>query len=119
VVLVVEDDLNVRRLIVRILKAQGYTMLEAAGAQEALELCRTHSKPFDLLITDVVMPRMNGRELAGQLKAMNAKLKVLYVSGYSEGEHGRPAGLGRDVPFLPKPFTSFDLARKVRDVCDS
>jgi PAS domain S-box-containing protein len=119
VVLVVEDDLNVRRLIVRILKAQGYTLLEAAGAQEAIELCRTHSKRLDLLITDVVMPRMNGRELAGQLKAMNAKLKVLYVSGYSEGEYGRPAGLSRDVPFLPKPFTSFDLARKVRDVCDS
>jgi CheY-like chemotaxis protein len=118
-VLVVEDDPNVRRLIGRILKAQGYAVLEAGGSQEAIELCRAHSSRLDLLITDIVMPKMNGPELAAQLKTLDANLKVLFVSGYGEGEHRRPALLDREAPFLQKPFTTYDLARKVRDLCDS
>jgi CheY-like chemotaxis protein len=118
-VLAVEDDPNLRRLIGRILKAQGDAVLEAGGSQEAIELCRTHSSRLDLLITDIVIPKMNGPELAAQLKTLNSNLKVLFVSGYGECEHRRPALLDREAPFLQKPFTTYELARKVRDLCDS
>jgi PAS domain S-box-containing protein len=118
-VLVVEDDPNVRRLIVRILANQGYTVLEAAGSREAIDLCRADSRRPDLLISDIVMPRMNGHELAVQMKQQFGGLKILFVSGYGDGEHRRSAALGPETPFLQKPFTTYDLSRKVREICDS
>jgi PAS domain S-box-containing protein len=118
-VLVVEDDQNVRRLIGRILKNQGYAVLEAAGSMEAIELCRTDPRRIDVLITDIVMPRMNGHELATNLRRRLTGLKVLFVSGYGEGELRRSNAFNRDTPYLQKPFTTYDLARKVRDICDS
>jgi CheY-like chemotaxis protein len=118
-VLVVEDDSNVRRLIVRILRNQGYTVLEAAGSREAIELCRAESRRPDLLISDIVMPRMNGHELAARLKKQFRGMKVLFVSGYGEGEHRRSAPIDTETPFLQKPFTTYDLSRKVREICDS
>ena len=114
----VDDDASVRQLIGRVLSARGYCVLEAAGAQEAIALSRTATRRFDLLITDVVMSRMNGRELAAQLKALDGDLKVLFVSGYGESQSGGP-NLDGETPFLQKPFTTYDLARKVRDLCDA
>ncbi len=118
-VLVVEDDPNVRRLIARILRTQGYTVLEAGGSRDAIELCRTDSRRPDLLISDIVMPRMNGHELAAQLKKQFSGLKILFVSGYGEGEHRRTVPLAPQTPFLQKPFTTYDLSRKVREICDA
>jgi nitrogen-specific signal transduction histidine kinase len=118
-VLVVEDDPNVRRLIGHILRNQGYTVLEASGSREAIDLCRTDSRRPDLLISDIVMPRMNGHELAAHLMKQFSGMKVLFVSGYGEGEHRRSTPLGAETPFLQKPFTTYDLSRKVREICDS
>lgn len=118
-VLVVEDDANVRRLIARILRTQGYTVLEAAGSRDAIELCQAISRRPDLLISDIVMPRMNGHELAAHMKKQFRGLKVLFVSGYGEGEHRRTVPFDPEIPFLQKPFTTYDLSCKVRELCDS
>jgi two-component system cell cycle sensor histidine kinase/response regulator CckA len=113
-VLVVEDDSQVRALIRGILARHGYLVLDAASPQAALQL----TEPFDLLLTDVILPRMGGRELAGRLTAARPGLKVLYMSGYSEHAimlHGVEEGLA----VLHKPITPDVLLRKVREVLDS
>ena len=117
-VLVVEDQAEVRTLTTRILEARGYTVLEAAGADDALRLVDGNGERIDLLLTDVVMPGMNGRELAARLTAQRGDLKVLFVSGYT-GEAIRQHGLLESgAAFLQKPFSPDVLARKVRDVLD-
>jgi CheY-like chemotaxis protein len=117
-VLVVEDQAEVRALTTRILEARGYTVLEAAGADDALRVVDGNAKRIDLLLTDVVMPGMNGRELAERLTAQRRDLKVLFVSGYT-GEAIRQHGLLESgAAFLQKPFSPDVLARKVRDVLD-
>ncbi|MGH7528964.1 MAG: MASE1 domain-containing protein [Gemmatimonadales bacterium] len=117
-VLVVEDQAEVRGLTVRILEARGYTVLAAENGREALELAGRHLKRIDLLLTDVVMPGLNGRELALRLTAQRRDIKVLFVSGYT-GEAIRQHGLVElDAAFLQKPFTPDVLARKVRETLD-
>ena len=118
-VLVVEDQAEVRALTTRILEARGYTVLEAASADDALRLADGNAKRIDLLLTDVVMPGMNGRELAERLAAQRRDLNVLFVSGYT-GEAIRQHGLLESgAAFLQKPFSPDVLARKVRDVLDA
>jgi PAS domain S-box-containing protein len=117
-VLLVEDEEAVRNLARRVLRHGGYRVLEAANGQEALAVAERHKEPIDLLLTDVIMPRMGGRELAGRLRGTWADLRVLFTSG-----HANDDGLGRFVQgenasFLAKPFTSFELSRKVREVLD-
>jgi PAS domain S-box-containing protein len=115
-VLVVEDEEGVRRLIRDVLELQGYTVLEAASGESALE--RTEGFPhIDLLVTDVVMPKMSGRDLAEALKLLRPEIKVLFLSGYTDRavvEHG----VGASDNFLQKPFTPVALARAVRQVLD-
>jgi PAS domain S-box-containing protein len=118
-VLVVEDHADVRRLAVTALTEYGYQALEAAGPQEALELAASHTAPIDLLVTDVVMPRMTGKELATRLSESRPELKVLYMSGYTENVIGHQGVLDAGVNFLAKPFVPEDLARKVRQVFDA
>lgn len=118
-VLVVEDQAEVRRLTTRVLEARGYTVLAAESGGEAAQLAGRYLKRIDLLLTDVVMPGVNGRELALRLVAGRRDLKVLFVSGYT-GEAIRQHGLlEMGAAFLQKPFTPEVLARKVREVLDS
>ena len=118
-VLVVEDEDVVRGLAVRILKHQGYTVLEASHASAGLELCRTHPARIDLLLTDVVMPGgLNGRQLAEQATAIWPHLRVVLMSGYTTDALVH-YGVDKGVPFLQKPFTLRQLAGKVREVLDT
>jgi CheY-like chemotaxis protein len=115
-VLVVEDHAEVRKLATGILKKNGYRLLEAANGPEALQIAGGFTEPIDLLLTDVVMPAMTGRELAGRLQAARPGLKVLYTSGYSSDVIARQGVLNPGVAYLPKPFAPLDLAAKVREV---
>jgi len=115
-VLVVEDQPEVRKLTLAMLESQGYRLLEAANGSEALLLCEQYPEPIHLLVTDVVMPGMTGRELARLLVALRPSLKTLYTSGYPANAIAHEGVLDPGVAYLPKPFSPAQLAAKVRDV---
>ena len=115
-VLVVEDEASVRALVVEVLDECGYAVLEAGTPEEALRRARAHPGPIDLLLTDVVMPGMNGRELACQLGAERPGVPVLYMSGYSDRAIVERGVLDDGVEFLPKPFTPATVAARVQQV---
>jgi GAF domain-containing protein/nitrogen-specific signal transduction histidine kinase/ActR/RegA family two-component response regulator len=118
-ILLVEDEGDVRALARDLLREQGYTVLEAATSTEAIEIGQRHRDPIHLLVTDVVMPRMSGRELAERLLALRPDLRVLYISGYPDDVLA-PHDVDRaERVLLPKPFTSETLARAVRRVLDA
>jgi signal transduction histidine kinase len=113
-ILVVEDEAGVRELACQFLRVKGYTVLEAHDGQEALEIARQHTGTIHLLLSDMVMPRMNGGELAAKLKAIRPDTRVAFMSGYSEFSRG---DLGRgfpDAPVLQKPFSPVSLVEIVR-----
>ena len=117
-VLLVEDESGVRALARRALKEFGYRVLEATNGVEALTVARACTDPIDLLLTDVVMPEMGGRELAQVLRQERPETRVLFTSGYPDS-----GGMALDVaesrvPYLPKPYTPNELAQKVREVLD-
>jgi CheY-like chemotaxis protein len=114
-VLIVEDEPSILKLARRILERQGYTVLTAADPTMALKVAEEHPVRIDLLITDVIMPGMNGRELAERLQPLHPGLKVLYMSGYTADVIGQRGALDTDVHFIPKPFSNQALAEKVRD----
>ncbi len=118
-ILVVEDDELVRGITVRSLRALGYRILLAEDGEDALRVVDNHSGDIDLVVTDVAMPRMGGPELAEQLTARNPRVKVLFVSGYSEQELTERMALAQNRAFLDKPFTASMLARKLREMLDS
>jgi CheY-like chemotaxis protein len=113
-ILVVEDQVEVRRLAVAALQKYGYRVLEAADGKAALRLSREFAGPLDLLLTDVVMPGMTGRELADRLLELRPHTRVLFVSGYTEGAISYRGVLQSEVAYLQKPFTPQGLAQKVR-----
>jgi len=115
-ILVVEDEAAVRSLVVETLQAHGYQVLEAATPQAGLELAATHGRPIDLLLTDIVMPEMNGRQLYEQIMGKTGPLKVLYMSGYTDNVIVHHGILGKGVDFLQKPFSINRLLQKVRAV---
>jgi len=117
-VLLVEDAAPVRALARRSLEAHGYHVIDASDGPSALELSARHGAPIDLLVTDVVMPGMSGRELAERLAPVRPGMKVLYTSGYTDDAMVRQGVLNAGVAFLQKPFVPDSLARKVRDVLD-
>jgi signal transduction histidine kinase/ActR/RegA family two-component response regulator len=117
-ILVVDDTAIVRRLTRDVLAGAGYEVLEAAGADEALQVAAGHATPIDVVVTDVVMPGRNGVELVDRLRATRPMLRVLYVSGYTELGIVREGLLAGDAAFLQKPFTPEDLLRKVRQVLE-
>jgi PAS domain S-box-containing protein len=118
-VLVVEDQEEVRSLVVEILTMQGYNVLKASGGEEALRICRTARKPIDLLLTDMVMPGMGGRELAERMMRTSPGLKVILMSGYTEDGVVQWGTVIQGMEFLQKPFSVDTLARKVRKVLDA
>jgi CheY-like chemotaxis protein len=115
-VLVVEDQADVRRLATGILHAHNYTVLEAPDATTAIDLAERHPSPIHLLLTDVVLPGMNGRELAERLRVQRPEIKILYTSGYTRDVIAHRGVLDREVCFIPKPYSPEALAAKVREV---
>jgi two-component system, cell cycle sensor histidine kinase and response regulator CckA len=118
-VLVVEDDQAVLGLARRSLEAEGYTVLAAADGPDALRLVERHGGPIHLLVTDVVMPGMSGRELAAQIGARRIGVRVLFMSGYPGDAVVHGGALAPGSAFLQKPFGPERLARKVREVLDA
>ncbi|MEW6364583.1 MAG: GAF domain-containing protein [Acidobacteriota bacterium] len=117
-VLVVEDEEVVRRLAVEILKRQGYEVLEARNGGEAFLVCEQQQEAIDLILTDVVMPKMSGPDLVDRLRHIRQDFKVLYMSGYADEAvvyHGVREG---EMSFIQKPFSLESLSRRVRDVLD-
>jgi len=114
-ILLVEDEEGVRRLVRNMLARQGYRVLEAAGAEEALRLWEQAADRIDLLLTDVVMPGMSGRQLALRLLAARPELKVVYMSGYAGDALGEQGVLAPDVVLIQKPFTPRLLLRRIRE----
>jgi two-component system cell cycle sensor histidine kinase/response regulator CckA len=117
-VLVAEDERDVRILAIQILKRQGYKILEAANGGEALLICEKHRGEIHLMLTDIVMPGMSGRELAERLLQLHPEMKVLYMSGYPYHAVMRHGILGEEPNFIQKPFSLQALVNKVREVLD-
>jgi two-component system CheB/CheR fusion protein len=117
-VLLVEDEDTVRALVRTILEGRGYTVAEARNGREGLKLCQTHPGKFDLLLTDVVMPELGGRELAEAALKLRPGLKVVFMSGHTQDVILRE-GVQQGTAFLHKPFTPMQLAEKVRETLDS
>ena len=115
-VLLVEDEDSVRQLVRETLESRGYRVLEAANGQAALTLAASHRNQIHLLITDVIMPGLNGHELVQQLLRARPAIKVLYLSGYAQDAFPTPLAADAQKTFLQKPFTLQSLARKVREI---
>jgi two-component system cell cycle sensor histidine kinase/response regulator CckA len=115
-VLLVEDEESVRELVRETLKGKGYVVMEAADGINGMKVAESHTGKIDILITDVVMPGMSGRELAKRITAARQTTKVLFLSGYTEDAIIHEGVLEPGTAFLQKPFTLQALARKVRDV---
>ncbi len=118
-ILLVEDEANLRYLARQFLEKQGYRVMEAADGAVAMQIAVAHEGVIHLLLTDVIMPGMNGRELAQRISEIRPNVKVLYMSGYTENVIGRNGTLDAGVRLLQKPFTLHDLKSKVREVLDS
>ncbi|MFN8588654.1 MAG: PAS domain S-box protein [Candidatus Eisenbacteria bacterium] len=117
-VLVVEDEPALRGLARRFLEQAGYTVLTATDGEHALEVCARHVGPIHLLLTDVVMPRLGGGRLAQELVSRTPRLRVLYMSGYTDDAIARHGMLEPGMHFLAKPFTSRELLRKIREALE-
>jgi two-component system cell cycle sensor histidine kinase/response regulator CckA len=116
--LLVEDQKELRELVREMLQMNGYTVVEAGDGLEALEICQKHEGRIDLMLSDVVMPQMGGRELAQRLATIRPEMKVLYMSGYTSNAIVHHGILDPGTALLQKPFTPDSLARKVREVLD-
>ncbi|MGB9178004.1 MAG: ATP-binding protein [Pyrinomonadaceae bacterium] len=118
-VLLVEDEEIVRDMTQEILRMNGYQVLESSHGKEALAVCQQHQGPIHLMLTDVVMPQMSGRELAERLMPLRPEMRVLYMSGYTDDAIVHHGVLDEGMAFIEKPFTPNALARKVRESLDA
>jgi CheY-like chemotaxis protein len=117
--LVVEDEDGVRNMACKVLKQQGYEVIEADSGGNAYIICKKLKRPVDLVITDIIMPHMSGAELINKLNETWPDLKVLYMSGYTEDAIVHHGVLKTGIPFLNKPFRPIEIALKVREVLDN
>jgi CheY-like chemotaxis protein len=118
-ILVVEDDNDVRAYIVEVLRSLNYHVLEAQDAESALGVFERNSEDVDLLLTDVVLPGVNGRELARRLRMRRPHMKVLFMTGYSRNAIIHQGRLDPDVELIQKPITQADLAGRIRDLLEA
>jgi PAS domain S-box-containing protein len=118
-ILLVEDEVDVRTLVKETLEMMNYKVIEAADGKQALQMCKRFKKPIQLVLTDVVMPNMSGRELVDELNKIRPEIKSLYMSGYTENAIVHKGVLDPGTQFLQKPFTPLDLVQKVREVLDN
>jgi two-component system cell cycle sensor histidine kinase/response regulator CckA len=120
-ILLVEDDASLREVTYEFLQSSGYTVIAAESPEQALRLAESHNGRIDFLLTDIIMPKMNGRELATRLVKMQPAMKVLYVSGYADGivRDGSHGPLEEGLAFLQKPFTRRGLTHKIREILDA
>jgi len=119
-ILLVDDEPQVVTLIREMLLREGYNVLGAGDGEEALQIAGDRETRIDMLLTDIVMPQLNGRDLADRLKSMRPGLKVLYMSGFMKEAILKYYGISiTGIPFLQKPFTRETLSRKVREVLDT
>ena len=117
-VLLAEDESSLRRLVADFLRSNGYRVVEAENGEQASEMAKRHEGPLHLLVTDLVMPRMGGRDLAGQVQVRHPNLPVIFLSGYDSEISQYAATIEPGTAFLQKPFSLTDLARKARDLLD-
>jgi CheY-like chemotaxis protein len=118
-ILLVEDDESIRKLGVAILEKYGYMILSAGDGEEALQLAGAHEGEISLLLTDVVMPRMGGRELCDRIRQQRPEIKVLYMSGYTDNAIVHQGVLDQGTAFLQKPYSPTSLAKKVKEVLEA
>jgi PAS domain S-box-containing protein len=118
-ILLVEDDLEVRQVAMRILRQNGYRVLEAGNGADALRICEDEGDDLDLIVTDIVMPEMGGSELAQKVRELKPEARILFTSGYTEDAVVRQSLLHAGEAFIEKPFTPGSLTRKTREVLDS
>lgn len=115
-ILLVEDEDQVRRAAVEVLNVLGYQVFEAGNGNQAIQLAEIYTQPIDLLLTDVVMPKMNGKELSEKIKALHPETAVLFMSGYTDDIIAHHGILEETINFIGKPFSPSTLAIKVREV---
>lgn len=115
-ILLVDDEAPVRELVCRILRVHGYTVLEAGKGIDALQICQQYEGPIHLLLTDVLMPGMNGQDLAEQVAALRPHTRVLYMSGCIDSALITLLQIKIELAFIQKPFMPDALARKVREI---
>ncbi|MCF8076425.1 MAG: response regulator [Desulfotignum sp.] len=118
-ILLVEDELTILRMTRRMLERKGYSVLSAATPIEAVEKAKNHSGPIDMLMTDVVMPEMNGRDLAGKITDLYPDIRLLFMSGYTANVIAHQGVLDKGVAFIQKPFSMAEMTEKVREVLDT
>jgi len=118
-ILLVEDEENLRRLARQYLENQGYNVIDAPDGSNAIQISQAHKGPIHLLLTDVIMPGMNGRELANKVSPTRPEMRVLYMSGYTENHIGHNGTLDEGITLLQKPFTLPALKAKVREMLDT
>ncbi len=119
-VLLVDDEPQVVAMVKKMLLREGYTVLDVTDPEEAIEIAKTHEGAIELLLTDIAMPQLNGRDLADRLKSMRRGLRVLYMSGFMKETLLKYYSISTTgIPFLQKPFTQQMLARKMREVLEA
>jgi two-component system cell cycle sensor histidine kinase/response regulator CckA len=118
-ILVVEDEDALRTLLCRFFRLYGYNVLEARHGGEALLIGERHQGPIHLMVTDVVMPQMSGKDLAGRMAPMHPEMTVFFMSGYADGDLTAYGAPEPSQHFVPKPFRPMDLVKKVRDILDA
>ena len=119
VILLVEDDETLGNMAAEVLRSAGYSVLEARNGMEALRVCFQQKDPIHLAVTDVIMPKMNGREVAEKLLELRPAIRILFISGYTDESIAHHGLLQHGAQFLQKPFTPKGLLETVRKVLDA
>ncbi len=116
--LVVDDDDSVREFTLRMLKTLGYNVLSASDGQKALDMFRSQASQISMIMTDMIMPNMTGRQFVEAVRQIDKDMKIMFVSGYGPNDTEDGVALGQSVVFFQKPYTRDQLSQKVRDVLD-